>query len=178
MEQQGKNKGESEKRGTSREAKGGGGGGGGGKGGEGGGGGGGGRQVVYLHVVGVVDGYFGKELQLIGASGGVPGHVVRLQLDLPNADAPGHQQVHSNSCQNGKQHLHTCTMLQICMVQFCSAFAAQVGPKLELVSRGLWLLLGTEAPVWTPNGLEFSNLSYQELETCCKTRQSTEPCFE
>lgn len=45
---------------------------------------------MYLDIIRIVDGYFGKELQLIRASGGVPRHVVRLELDLPNADASGH----------------------------------------------------------------------------------------
>ena len=49
------------------------------------------KPGAHIQEVGVLYRDARQQVELVGALGGVPGHVVRLDLDLSSAEASGHQ---------------------------------------------------------------------------------------
>ena len=75
---------------------------------------------AYIQEVGVFDWDARQQVELVGALGGVPGHVVRLNLNLPSAEASRHQQECCSHRSYDEEQLHSiCTASAITLQHQC-----------------------------------------------------------
>ena len=71
----------------------------------------------HIQEVGVLDGDAREQVELVGALGGVPGHVVGLDVDLPRAEAPRHQQERGRHGRYDEEQLHSTPTASVMTLQ-------------------------------------------------------------